>query len=208
MLEMQFNDNTALEAMVGVLTKDCESPIEEGLMSRLAWHLIAEAGSRFCAIVRSPFDWKNPDNIKLMSQPPISPPPFNELQVRGVAIAAQVVADRYRADFALQKLYVKRGEFSIGRTLLVECDGHEYHNKHEWQVSRDETRDQHIMKHFKCSILRLRGFEIHSNAQGCAAHALDILDGLAAGDMPDQRLCGLEAALVAGEGEDEEFTTD
>lgn len=201
MLQLRCTHSTGLDALVGVLLQDTESPIEVSLLSRLAWHLVAEAGSRFCAIIRSPFDWKNPNNIKLMSQPPVSAPPFDGLQVRGVGIAAQVVVDQYRADFALQKLYVKRGEFSVGKVLLIECDGYEFHNKHEWQIARDESRDQHIMDHFDCSILRLRGFEIHANAQGCAARALDRLDALAAHGMENQRFCGLHDADEDGDPE-------
>jgi hypothetical protein len=48
------------------------------------------------------------------------------------------------------------------------------------------------MEHYDCSILRLRGYEIHANAQGCAARALDLLDALAAYDMENQRFCGVD----------------
>lgn len=201
MLQLRCTDATGLDALVGLLLQDAESPIEKNLLSPLAWHLVAEAGSRFCAIIRSPFDWENPNNIKLMSEPPVSPPPFDGLQVRGVAIAAQVVVDRYRADFAIQKIYVKQGEFSVGKTLLIECDGYEFHNKRGWQIARDESRDQHIMDHFDCSILRLPGFEIHANAHGCAARALDLLDSLAAYDMENQRFCGLRDPDENGDSE-------
>jgi very-short-patch-repair endonuclease len=208
MLQLRCTNVVGREAMVGLLVRQVESPIEEDLLAKLAWHLVAESGSRFCAIIKSPFTWSDPDNIELMSDPPVESPPFHNLQVRGVGIAAQVIAGKYRADFALQKLYVKQGQFDIGATLLIECDGYEFHNKHDWQVERDELRDSEIMKQFDCSILRLKGHEIHADPQACAGRALDMLDDLAVDGAVNHRVCGMGDQSEDGaayEGEDEQL---
>lgn len=170
-----------------------ESPIEVKFLENLAAEIGLETESRFAAVAKSPFRWDLPGNGELLTQPIVARPPFHNLQSRGIAICAQVSIGAFRADFAIQKVYVKSGTFRVGSTVFIECDGHKYHNLTDEQRARDLNRDAKIQEIAPVSILRFRGFEIWNRAGDCAARALDELDRLAAGYLGGPvRVVGLE----------------
>lgn len=99
----------------------------------------------------------------------------------------------YRPDLAIQKVYLKNGELLVGSTVLIECDGHKYHNLTDEQRERDLIRDEEIQRLERVSIIRFRGSEIWRRAADCAARALDALDSVAAYCSDDPvRIIGLD----------------
>ena len=51
--------------------------------------------------------------------------------------------------------------------LVVECDGHEFHERTKEQAQRDKSRDREIMA-AGFRTLRFTGSEIYRNAEKCA----------------------------------------
>ena len=78
--------------------------------------------------------------------------------------------------------------------VVVECDGHNFHERTKEQAARDRRRDREIQERgFK--VARFTGAEIWADPFGCAAQALtmaneDVTDAMSArhflreGDMP------------------------
>lgn len=75
-----------------------------------------------------------------------------------------VSGKKYRADFAIIHLDEEDNENVI---VLVECDGHEYHNKTKIQVKRDNERDMDI-KLSGYEVLHFSGSQIYENPFKCA----------------------------------------
>jgi len=53
------------------------------------------------------------------------------------------------------------------RDLIVECDGHEYHERTKQQAARDRKRDR-LVSMQGATILRFTGSEIWNDPFGCA----------------------------------------
>ncbi len=70
---------------------------------------------------------------------------------------------RYRVDFAI-----------IGeRRVVVELDGHDFHERTKEQAKNDKSRDR-VLSASGWTVLRFTGSEIFSNASRCATEALAI----------------------------------
>ena len=59
-------------------------------------------------------------------------------------------------------------------SVLVECDGHDFHDRTKEQVSRDKKRDRRLMREGS-GLLRFAGSELHRHAKACAHEVLDFL---------------------------------
>lgn len=68
----------------------------------------------------------------------------------------------YRADFLLSMVY-KEEQIAM---LVVECDGHDFHERTKEQAARDRKRDRWFTQH-SLSFLRFTGSEIHRNPFQC-----------------------------------------
>lgn len=79
-------------------------------------------------------------------------------QLTDVAVSTQRPIGPYRAD-----ILIERG----GRSLVVECDGKDYHSSPE-QVYRDKKRDRFCAAQGH-SVMRFSGTEIRRDPRGCAA---------------------------------------
>lgn len=82
-------------------------------------------------------------------------------------IQSQVNIGRYHVDF-LVSLIVDKNNFI---KIIVECDGHDFHEKTKEQASKDKLRDRWLQRqgyrtqHFS-------GADIHRNAFGCAREVI------------------------------------
>lgn len=85
-------------------------------------------------------------------------------------LMAQMQLGRYRADFAF---------VSPAGGVVVECDGHDYHERSKEQAKRDRRRDR-WMQAQGWNVLRFTGSEIWKDAEACAQEVFDYLDGLVA----------------------------
>lgn len=135
----------------------CESPIEELLMAALyAQHTLCEYRLDFMGGKNLPAE-----------------PYFD----RAAFIYAQIPIGPYRADFVIHDATLPF-DMAAPRVMIVECDGHDFHEKTKEQARRDKQRDRFLVsKGYK--LLRFTGSEIWADPEKCAD---EIIDELAAND--------------------------
>lgn len=100
-----------------------------------------------------------------------------EMQLRadeeffGLYAQQPMLDGKYRADFLLVAKY----EYSEKRSLIViECDGHDFHERTKEQAARDRQRDRD-MTAAGYKVFRFTGSEIWRDAGGCAAEVASFL---------------------------------
>jgi very-short-patch-repair endonuclease len=67
----------------------------------------------------------------------------------------------YRVDFYLE--FTRKG---VCQKVIIECDGHEFHEKTKEQAANDKRRDRDLVKN-GYTILRFTGSEIYKDASKC-----------------------------------------
>jgi len=83
-----------------------------------------------------------------------------------ILVELQKPIEGYRADFLLT---VRLGGVVLGR-LVVECDGHDFHERTKDQAARDRSRDR-VMTLAGYKVMRFTGSEIHRDLMSCVADA-------------------------------------
>lgn len=91
-------------------------------------------------------------------------------------IEPQAKIENYRADFLLTFKSITHG-FEKDRQLIVECDGHDFHDKTKEQASRDKERDRE-MKKLGYDVFRFTGSDIWNDVYSCAKEAIDMVTGI------------------------------
>lgn len=136
----------------------CESPIEELLLAAL--YIENSDG-----IVR----------LEFMSGRPKEQAFFDQ----AAFVYQQAEIGSYRVDFLIHDATLP---FSLGkpRWIVVECDGHDFHEKTKKQARRDKQRDRFLQAR-GYRVLRFTGSEIWQDAERCADEILDNLAALAPG---------------------------
>lgn len=81
-----------------------------------------------------------------------------------ITVEPQRWINHYRVDFMISYDY-----FGMTKRLVVECDGHEFHERTKLQAWRDKKRDRQIPH----KIYRFTGAEIHACVEVCASEILD-----------------------------------
>jgi very-short-patch-repair endonuclease len=82
-----------------------------------------------------------------------------------VTIDSQVTIGEHRVDFVLSS---KSGK----RLLIVECDGHDFHERTKEQAARDKRRDRELLAAERVPVMRYTGSEIYRGPFECACDAL------------------------------------
>lgn len=126
--------------------RHCESPIEELLLAALfADHRMQEF------------------NVVFMGD--IAP---NDLLTAGetIYIYQQAKVGPYRTDFLILDASVPL-EIAAPRWMVVECDGHDFHERTKEQARRDKKRDRFFQSKGH-KVLRYTGSEIWADAPACA----------------------------------------
>lgn len=95
--------------------------------------------------------------------------PNFEAPKSGTVWGFQVDLAKYTADFIFT-LFCE----SQSRTIVVECDGHERHEKTKEQVARDKQRDRFLVKE-GISVLRFSGSEVYNDPESCVGEISDAL---------------------------------
>jgi len=143
----------------------CESPIEKALLGAVLFRALKEHQ------VES-FDFSSlagPEEYRWLRTPD-SP---CELMV-----GPQFKIEKYRVDF----LFVAR-EYAGSENdkpifskkfVVVECDGHDFHERTKEQAARDRSKDRAIQK-LGYPILRFTGSEIYRDPIKCADEVVDLL---------------------------------
>ena len=85
-----------------------------------------------------------------------------------VLIVPQFKIGPYRVDFAVR--YISGLEGAAG--LVVECDGHAFHEKTKEQAARDKSRDRFLAA-AGYRVMRFTGSEIWADPISCAEQVLD-----------------------------------
>lgn len=133
------------------LLSRCESPIEKKFLEAL----LSTAPVHGLPIVFQPHDLAELEagrstwGLGISPQAPIS------------------LSKNFRADFLL---ITKDRHTNAARKLVIECDGHDFHERTKEQASRDKSRDRD-MTAAGYSIMRFTGSEIHKDARECADQA-------------------------------------
>jgi uncharacterized protein DUF559 len=95
----------------------------------------------------------------------------------------------YKADFALARIAyeiehvdgVPGDEILVKSPIVVvECDGHDFHEKTKEQAARDKSRDRDMLAQ-GYRVLRFTGSEIHNRAEKCAMEIDAIIRSLTVG---------------------------
>ncbi|HHW14669.1 MAG TPA: DUF559 domain-containing protein [Firmicutes bacterium] len=76
----------------------------------------------------------------------------------------------FRADFAI----IERHKDDVQLLLLVECDGHDYHEKTKQQAAKDKRRDR-ALKLAGFDVLHFTGSEIWRDPVACGIEVLKYL---------------------------------
>lgn len=77
------------------------------------------------------------------------------------------LSKKYCADFLL---ITRDRNTGAPRKLIIECDGHDFHERTKEQAAKDRARDRD-MTAAGFPIMRFTGSEIHKNAAACAQQA-------------------------------------
>lgn len=142
----------------------------------------AEVRQQVHAACQSPIETRMADalmtcGILLEGRPPecIGPtelPNFDQSFRPALIIAPQRPIGAYRADFALWFCSIL-----VPVRMVVECDGHDFHEKTKEQARRDKARDRYMLAR-GWPVMRFTGSEIHQDPEKCAdevgSHMFDL----------------------------------
>lgn len=87
---------------------------------------------------------------------------------------SQVQIAGWRVDFVIHYPVYRSGDYVLKR-LLVECDGHEFHERTKEQAKRDRSRDR-LAQYEGLPVFRFTGSEIWNDPQGCADEVLQYME--------------------------------
>jgi hypothetical protein len=110
------------------------------------------------------------------------------------------VADQdYRADLFiyLTRWWWGGGEQAKWGKIIVEVDGHDYHERTKEQAARDRQRDRDLMLD-GYKVIRFTGSEIYNNHSKCAEDLLLILENEADDTFRSYRSAGRLEELLTG----------
>lgn len=138
---------TALTELFG----ECESPVEE---------------SFFEALVASADDWSvvfhRDGSVQCVRL---------SIGTRTMLVFPQALLRPYRVDFLLFETETN------GAFMVVEIDGHDFHDRTKAQASRDRERDRRLLSR-GVSTVRFTGSDVHRDADACARDAINLCLGI------------------------------
>ena len=141
---------------------ECESEIEKLMLAGLMFcgFRFFQRPHRICKNVSS----QNMDALLLLEH---------------VIIAPQHKIGKYRADFAV---FIKDFSGDI-ISLMVECDGHAFHEKTKEQAARDKKRDRYLQS-AGFRVFRFTGSEIFNDIDGCISELSEFVGDLVEKTIP------------------------
>ena len=129
------------------LLVDCESPIEQALALQMAFYSVVF------------FEYFTSGKIDVLEIE-------NQVQL-------EVYGHKYRVDFLIPVIYKIKKE-TVYKTFVVECDGHDYHEKSKEQVACNNHRERDL-KAAGYEVVRFSGSEIYKNATQCVKDLMRII---------------------------------
>lgn len=133
----------------------CESPIEQAFMAAGDMCLLLNRGHLHIGLPTGEMDERS-----------------REAKAQELFIKPQWEVAGYRADFLLG--YAGAGTHKQ-TSIIVECDGHQWHEKTKEQAQRDKERDRVLNEH-AAKVIRFTGSEIHARPMHCFQSAMNVLD--------------------------------
>lgn len=97
--------------------------------------------------------------------------PYNEV-CHDLVFVPQAQLPWGRVDFVVQRPIRGRDDMAMWRNLIVECDGHDFHERTKDQAARDRSRDREAQL-AGFTIFRFTGAELWRDAWGCAGKVLE-----------------------------------
>lgn len=94
----------------------------------------------------------------------------NFLKEQGFRLQAQAVIDMYRVDFVVSQRYLGPDESPV----IVELDGHPFHDKDKFQRAYEKGRDRHLVAR-GYRVLHFTGSEVVADAFRVAHEVLNVL---------------------------------
>jgi very-short-patch-repair endonuclease len=91
-------------------------------------------------------------------------------------LQAQVQREGWRVDFVLS-VEAWENDGWVWKDAIIECDGHDFHERTKKQASRDRKRDRKATAS-KTPIFRFTGSELWRDPKGCAAEIIDWAQGV------------------------------
>ena len=152
-----YFSSMALSAELRKWLSWCESPIEKKLIIKLGgFHF----GHSCFGPINVPSIYVQPPGPPL---PLGQPPSLERIAVhQELHIFCQQEIGSYRVDF----LCVAWDHENSARQFVVECDGHDFHERTKEQARKDRARDRALTKN-DYTVLRYTGAEIHESPGGC-----------------------------------------
>lgn len=80
----------------------------------------------------------------------------------------------YRVDFHIAFISLPKAEHFKAADIVIECDGHDFHERTKQQAKNDKSRDRAIQAK-GIPVLRFTGSEIWANPDACAKEAARLL---------------------------------
>lgn len=96
---------------------------------------------------------------------------LNPNYFEGIFAYPQAKFGAFRVDF----LFRDSRPMTENKVVVVECDGHDFHEKTKEQAKRDKARDRWMAAQ-GAIILRFTGSEIFNDPEKCVEEIMDILD--------------------------------
>lgn len=121
------------------------------------------------------FGWKSLDEESVDHPSDYTEAAVGE-SVADIMIYPEAQVSGYRADL-LMFLQMPHQEGVLNTALVVECDGHEWHERTQQQAAYDRARDRALLRG-GLSTIRFTGSEIHRDANQCAREVLEVVGAL------------------------------
>jgi very-short-patch-repair endonuclease len=159
------------------LSSDCQSPIE----ARMFWALCQEIFERSISLRLPTFQGTITldlvaGELRAGQYPLPSRTLLGNADWQSVLVVPQVHIGDYRADYVLE-YRVGDPQQNARTVMVVECDGHDYHERTKQQARHDKRRDRY-MTASGLRVLRFTGSEIFADANKCASESLQVLIGI------------------------------
>lgn len=113
-------------------------------------------------------------------------PPLSAARMHEMFVQTQAQIGAYRVDFLIYAYDFNaddlddKGEYNYRddrwKRIVIECDGHDFHERTKEQAARDKARDRALVQ-AKCTVLRFTGSELWRDPIGCAIQVIEVVDG-------------------------------
>jgi very-short-patch-repair endonuclease len=99
---------------------------------------------------------------------------YPDIVIGGIDAQVPIEANdiMYRVDFHISTLF----KYEIIHSFIVECDGHDFHEKTKQQAQRDKQRERNLIA-AGYTVIRFTGSEIYNNPYKCAKEIIKIIVG-------------------------------